>query len=253
MKRKTSSDLQPKTTKKRGTTSAYKPVRATTSKPYIQTQVSHLPAAWQPTGAEIKAIDIAQATQLFRVPGTGTNIDLLNGIQSGAGFFSRIGSRVELKNLHIRGMILTVSSCATELCRMLIVYDRQPVGSLPNINDILQSRAQDGTTTNTGSSEVNLDNRDRFIIVRDMQWYMPAQTFTAGVVTNAAFPGFGKNTFEVNEFIKLKGLGTHFKSSNNPTTIADIASGALYVAFVSSGGDSDVAFYGGFRLRYEDK
>jgi len=131
-------------------------------------------------------------------------------------------------------------------------YDRQPTGALPAVSDILQSRDQTGAATNNGTSEINLDNRDRFQIVRDMQYYVPAATFTAGVMTNGPqFPGQDDQQWDVNEFIKLKELSTHFKSSTNPTAIADIATGALYAVFVSVG-DNIMQFSGGFRLRYND-
>lgn len=115
--------------------------------------------AWQPTGAEIKAIDIATNSYLFRVPATASNIILLNGVQTGTGFFNRVGSRVEMKNLHIRGLCYNNLTSTTGNLRLLIIYDRQPTGALPVISDILQSRDQTGTASTAVNSEINLDNR----------------------------------------------------------------------------------------------
>lgn len=209
------------------------------------------PAAFFPMGSEIKAIDIAIA-QAFRLPATNS-CNLVNGIQTGAAFYNRVGSRVEMKNLHIRGQITYAATATVAMLRMMVVYDRQPTGALPVVSDIIQTRDQTGAATTSGSSEINLDNRDRFSIIRDMQFYQPPVTYTAGVLTNGPqFPGNDNQQWDVNEFIRLRELGTHFKSSSNPTTIADIATGALYIYFITNGSDNTVQFQGGIRLRYHD-
>jgi len=209
------------------------------------------PAFFAAFSSEVKAIDLASAVTNFR--GTGTpQLLLLNGVQTGAGFFNRVGSRIEMKNLHIRGQIVNVATATTVCCRLLVIYDRQPTGALPPVTDLIQARDQTGAATNSAFSEINLDNRDRFQIVRDLQYYCPPVTNTAGVLTNGpSFPASAKNDSDINEFIKLKGLTTHYKSSSNPTTIADIATGALYAVFVANI-DASWAFQGGFRLRYQD-
>lgn len=209
------------------------------------------PASFFTTGAEIKAIDIPSTDYPFRLPATNSTI-LLNGVQTGAGFFNRVGSRIEMKNLHIRGNVNNKATATSGQGRLIIVYDRQPTGALPAISDILQARDQTGAATTATVSEINLDNRDRFTIVRDMQFYLPPCTNTAGVLTNGPqFPGQDDQQFDINTFIKLKGLACHFKSSSNPTTIADIATGALYACFV---GNPDNTWQASvqFRLRYND-
>lgn len=211
------------------------------------------PAFFAQRGREVKAIDIASAAYPFRVPATATSIMLVNGVQTGAAFYNRVGSRIEMKNLHIRGLVRYAATSVVGTARMLVVYDRQPVGALPTVADILQTRDQTGAATNTGSSEINLDNRDRFQIVRDMEFYTPPCTNTAGVLTNGPqFPGQDDQQWDVNEFIKLKELTCHYKSTSNPCTIADIATGALYVLFTTTGTDSAVEFAGSMRLRYND-
>jgi len=215
--------------------------------------IPRAPAAFIQTGSEIKAVDIAEANYAFRnIAGTPTN-QLLNGIQTGAGFFNRVGSRIEMKSLHIRGYISNVATGLQSQLRMVVVYDRQPNGATPTIQTILNTRIQTGVASTTGTSEINLDNRDRFVIVRDYTVYAPAVTNTAGVLTNGpAFPGDDEQ-FDVNLFIKLKGLATHYSASSNPTTIADISTGALYCLFIDAVGNAIWQFSGSFRLRYDDK
>jgi len=220
--------------------------------PKGRSTITKTPAAFQPTGSEIKAIDIAEVTYVFRDPGTASSIVLLNGIQTGSGFFNRIGARIEMMNLQMNGFLTpTVAGASTtpSNLRVLIVYDRQPVGALPVISDILQSRDQAGTATTGGLSHINLDFRDRFTIVRDMHWATP--TVTAGVVSGIS-SGVGE-PWTLNKFIPLNGFGTHFKSSSNPTTIADMSTGALYACFVTETNDQDWSIEIDFRLRYSDK
>lgn len=95
--------------------------------------------------------------------------------------------------------------------------------------------------------------RDRFQILRDLQFYAPPVTNTAGVLTNGPSYPANDQEIDINIFIKLKGLATHYKSTSNPATIADISTGALYAAFVCNTTDSGWGFGGAFRLRYEDK
>lgn len=210
------------------------------------------PASMYQQGPEIKAIDIPSAAYVLRNPGTASNIILLNGVQTGAGFFNRVGSRIEMKSLHFRGPLTALATGVQTHGRILIVYDRQPTGALPVIADILQARDQAGAATTTSVSEINLDNRDRFTIIRDMTFFLPSQTYTAAVLTNGPNYPTDSNDYDINEFVKLKGLTTHFKSSTNPTAIADISTGALYACFVSGGTDSAWNTSMGFRLRYND-
>jgi len=216
-----------------------------------------LPASFIPMGSEIKAIDVEPTTLPFTLPSTNTSVILLNGIQTGAGFFNRIGARIEMKSLHIRGWISPLAQGADQtiqptLIRLLIVYDRQPTGSIPAISDVLQSRNQAGTPSTSIVSEINLDYRDRFKIIRDFEWYGGAFTTDGdGNAISVDFPGVDRK-WELNEFINLDGLGTHFKSSSNPTTIADISTGALYMIPINSG-DSIWNLNSGYRLRFNDK
>jgi len=216
---------------------------------------SSMPGYFAPTGAEIKAVDLDQTGYACRLPATATGVILLNGVQAGTGFFNRVGARIEMKNLHIRGQLRQILTGIDSIARLLVVYDRQPRpdSGLPIIQDILQNRDQAGTATTASCSEINLDNRDRFVILRDMMYHTPSATYTAGVITNPESAAGADPTWVVNEFIKLKGLGTHYLSTADPVTIANISTGALYAFFVTSGTDSAHSFNVAFRLRYNDK
>lgn len=205
-------------------------------------------------GTEIKAIDIAETSYPFTVIAGPPPMVLLNGVQVGSGFFNRVGSRIEMKNVHIRGVLVNSATAVQGYLRLLVVYDRQPNGAALQITDILQSRDQTGAAATTTKSEINLDQRDRYVILRDKQWYAPSVSNAAGVLTNGpTYPaGNSENTWEINEFIKLKGLATHYKSSSNPTTVADINTGALYMMYLASAASTQYAAVTGVRLRYLD-
>lgn len=215
---------------------------------------SNLPAAWNPVGSEIKAVDLLPQNYVINVGGGGSEtVILLNGVQTGAGFFNRVGARIEMRNLHVRGLLRNIATGIQDVMRMAIVYDRQPVGTLPVFTDIFLARTQTGATSGTGVAEVNLDNRDRFIILRDLEIYMPSVSNAANVLTNGPnYPGSDQES-DINMFIKLKGLGTHFKSSSNPTTIGDIATGALYMICFGYAQSGSWQLQLGFRMRYDDK
>lgn len=200
---------------------------------------------------ELHAIDIPFFSTGFRTIATPPPLFLLNGVQTGAGFFNRVGSRIELINIHVRGIIDIQATTITQYCRMLVVYDRQPNGVAPLVGDILQARDQAGAVTGNAFVEINLDQRQRYLILRDKEYYIPAVTNTAGVLTNGPnFPSEGPELC-VNEFIKMKGLLTQFKSSSNPTTVTDINSGAVYMFFLAAV-DNTARFQGGVRVRFAD-
>lgn len=230
----------------KGAIQAYK--KRTVSRPNVMLM------AVQRRGSEIKAIDIANAQYNFLAAGTPPTLTLLNGIQTGAGFFNRIGARVELKSLKIRGQIFNLLTSVISMLRMIVIYDKQPNGAAPAITEIFQSRDQTGAAATSANSEINLDQRERFVIVRDKEIYAPPVTNTAGVLTNGpSFPGDeSSGPYVINEFIPLKGMLSHYKTSSSPTTIADINTGALYVTFITTGAANSWAFTGGFRLRFDD-
>lgn len=229
---------RPRTTAKAGQMVMYK-------------SVPRAPGTLYGKGKEIKAVDIPYQIVSINQPATAI-IALLNGVQTGTGFFNRIGSRIEMKSLHIRGVLRNGATAVQSFCRMAIVYDRQPTGALPIWSDIFQARDQTGTATNSTASGVNLDNRDRFVVVRDVQYFLPSVSNAAGVLTNGpSYPGSDQES-DINIFIKLKGLVTHFKSSSNPATITDIATGALYFCTADQLNAGAWQWQLGFRLRYDD-
>jgi len=209
--------------------------------------------------SELKGVDINLALNpVLNSTGTNGSSFLLNGIAPGTGSFNRVGRKVSLKTLRLKGAYnfqMTPSSLGAVLgnsCRMVIVYDRQPnSGTIPTWDTIFGVTDQAGTETSTIDAPLKYDNMDRFRVIKDVTRdvaTIPANVVTTGVVDQYV---------HFDEFMSLKGLETTYSGQSATCTIADISTGALYVYFRSStnsGGttlvqvDTDSIA----RLRYQD-
>jgi len=219
------------------------------------------------TSPEIRGVDVDEALIHFDEI-SANNFRLMNAVQAGDDFYKRDGAKITLKNLHIRGYIRPRNSHPSEgggstylsapgCLRMLVVYDRQPTGALPSTTDLLRSHDQGGAAGTTFSSEINLNERARFTVLRDRMWSVSPFTFNVvdkGFVdgTGAWFTGGDTLGWQINEFIKLKDLQTIYKGTANPLTIAHISTGAIYLLLLKSGSDVHWQANMGWRLRYGD-
>jgi len=188
---------------------------------------------------------------------TGT-IQCLNFIQVGSSMFNRIGRRVEMKSIRFTmewNVINAARVCDMDYGRIIIVYDRQTNGAYPAITDVIQDTDQTGANTTTSLSGINMNNRDRFVVIMDKRIYLPQVTIAAPGVLTAAF-AIDSTRFIgiVDEFRKLFNLTTHYKADSNPAGIGDISTGALYVISLgtnAAGADAwSVAWNA--RLKYVD-
>lgn len=227
-----------------------------------------LPARLVSRSGEIKALVVSNTTAApggaaLAINSTGSIIPL-NLIQAGSSFFNRVGRKVEMKSLLIEitlRPVVAARSTASDTARILVVYDRQTNGALPAISDILQDTEQNGTNTTQANSNINLNNRDRFQIIRDIRMCLPAITNAATGVPTAAWPTLIQGTASggqgalVREFIKLGELCTQFRADSSPAVIGDIATGALYLITFSeqaAGAEGFSAVSWNARLRYHD-
>lgn len=193
----------------------------------------------------------------------------LNMISAGSSFYNRVGRRIEMKSLHLHGKIIPSVGAAANLnansantpeyVRVAIIYDRQTNGALPNPADIFQNTDQQGNQYNTVYSDVNLNYRERFLILMDERRVLPAVP-PAGTTV---IPQIGDNngltdgSFHINRFIKLKGLLTHYKADSSPAVVGDISTGGLFILVFgeSSAGAPNTyqyEFFGTARLRFDD-
>jgi hypothetical protein len=211
-------------------------------------------------GEEIKSVDISPSAKIVS---TTALFSLLNGTQEGSSFYNRVGRRVTMKSLLIQGYFYpngNATANATAYCRIMVVYDRQPNGAFPTLADVLTSYTDAGATSSTAQDQLNMNNRDRFRVLRDARVILPplGAAGVSGVPLNETFEMNGTEqdrTLNVKWFIKLRDLETHYKASSNPAVVGDIATGAVFFMIVQ---DTVISANAGWtfalqsRLRYTD-
>ena len=168
---------------------------------------------FQPHGqTERKFLDVA-VTQ----PGSNqatSSVQLLNGCAQGTTAVTRVGTRIYMKSLLVRGCFtLTVPTSPPTPWRFLVVYDKESNGAAPVATDVLSA--------DTISSPMNLYKPGRFVILMDEMMH------------NEQNAGIQAAAYSINRYVKM-GLPVLF-NNGNAGTVADISSGAIY-AFIHSGG-----------------
>lgn len=213
---------------------------------------ARMPGGLRSNSTELKALDFPASNQLLNATAVITPLNL---IRAGSSFFNRVGRKIEMQSLRI---VLEVeplrSITADDYVRFMIVYDRQTNGALPAIADIIQTTDQAGANTTTPLSGINLNNRDRFVILRDHRLQLPSLQVAAGVVSNLGPQDQATRNFIFDDYIKLKGLVTQYKQDSAPAVIGDIATGSLlFVTFGEQAAGSE-GYRSLFeaRLRYKD-
>lgn len=196
------------------------------------------------TRGERKVIDTVSAD--YQVNTTGS-ITLLNGVTLGTDYDERIGRKIVVKSCYIRGWIApqlaaTIGAAAltpSQQWRMILLVDNQPNGAPPAITDILVSADP--------SSQLNLNNRDRFKVLVD-------KVFVSGpLLYGAAQPFLVDNSTKSVTCYKRLDLETIY-NAGNAGTIGDINSGALYMVWIGSNaaGNDDGQARLSARLRFVD-
>lgn len=187
---------------------------------------------------EKKWVDIAQ-NAAFPSGSTVGVLTLLNGLQVGGGANQRIGTRIDMKSIAVRGLYQSGTGAGDTLgpVRIKIVYDKEARGAAPVATDIL--------TNDFIYSHNNLDNGGRFITVLDKTYY-PALPGQSGALGRGGY-------LAINEYVKLN-LPVKYNTST-AGTVGDIVSGSLYMLTYSSGMTTSTA--GGndeiiTRVRYTD-
>lgn len=223
-------------------------------------------AMYAPRGAtETKSVDTAYGTVPFLTAGT-VSATPLNIPVNGAALYQRIGNKITMKSLQIRGLIQVSSgnaaAVAEQVARVIVFYDRQTNGAAPAVADVLLAVTQAGATSSLVTDGINMNNRDRFYVLMDMQVLLPAvgingataaSNVTSGIDINGNSGDANQGQYNVNRFIKLKGLETQYKASAGG--VGDIAAGGIFIMCISSADANATAAWNlGFsaRLRYND-
>lgn len=96
----------------------------------------------------------------FAINTTGT-MDLISGIGEGSASYERNGKSVKMTSLNGRmHFAYNTAGNAAQCCRVIIFQDMHGEGGTPGISDVLDGTGWNGLR--------NLDNTDRFKVLRDM-------------------------------------------------------------------------------------
>jgi len=183
---------------------------------------------------EIKSVDSAITTQLCMDASapTTTTMYCFNMTTTGAGFWNRIGRKILLKSLNFKLRVMPNTDGDASVgpdedwITVMIVYDKQCNGLFPVNGDILQSVNSTGAGQTDSTSDINLNNRERFVILRRYFFNMTPYSWN-GSAYNAPMLQDPTQPFAVNDYIKLNKLPTIYKSEASPPTIGNISTGSL--------------------------
>lgn len=212
------------------------------------------------TGKELKSLDTdIGITQVVSTTNTNDDIIGVNYLQQGAGQYNRVGRQITMKSLRVKlAAIFTYNEESTSLnlygnqLRMVVVYDGQPNGVTPTWDTIFGRIDQVGQASTGWLDPVQPRHSGRFRILRDkvIQGYIYSTPSSTGTQENVI------NQYHLDEYIKLPNLLTQYQSSTNPSTVADISTGTLYVCFRAAISNDDsqwlISSTSLARLRYAD-
>jgi len=158
-------------------------------------------------------------------------IQAVNLMKVGTAAHERVGNTINVKSVIITNYNSTGGS---GYGRLFVVYDRQPNGTLPTYQTIFATVDYTGTVQ-PSFGLINPKNQLRFEILYYEQFF-----------GNYSVNGYGYRPANGIDRVVIN-RPTTFKQSSNPPTIADIATGAIYVV------QSGPGMYMQVRCVYEDE
>jgi len=194
---------------------------------------------WVNNNSELKYHDVASAAYAGDTTGTVTALNLT---AVGDDNTSRDGRQICNRSVQILGHVYaTGDGSLNTFSRLLLVWDSQPnsAGAVPAITDIL--------VASTSNSMLNLDNRERFSILRDLKFS------TGPVSTTATMAYAGSPTNHVVDiFLNLKDIKTTY--SGTTATIGSVATGSLLMVTIGNRAAGAAAtFTLNTRVRFTDR
>lgn len=161
-------------------------------------------------------------------------VQLINGIAQGSGPNQRIGSVIDLKEVSWDCFVYPTPGALnvfSDVFKLAIVYDRQPTGSIPSYSSIFQALSNSGSTNDKPPAPQNVDNIDRFYVLRDMKWSLaPAYDQLEGLgpfPTSINTLGTAKRGNMMSDKVILSNMRTVYGGTGH--TMSAINTGALYV------------------------
>lgn len=221
----------------------FKPPRTISRRPASIVRARSLPSAvstsykFTQRAKELDFVDTAIAAQAIS---TTPFLVLLNGLAPGTGDNQRLGRRIQMKSIELKGYIQPDTATTTSVERFAIVQDMQPNAAAPTF-----AGANDGIyDAATPIALRNISNKSRFKVLWDSGLITNVSTVTAPTASNAI------TTME------------HYRKIDIPVqynagtagTIADIQTNSLYFVGIGNiaAGTGDVTLVANIRIRYDD-
>ena len=197
----------------------------------------------QKLNVEVKTVDTVIGSLAYDSNSAiGSVMKLLNTIPTGNSAITRVGKKVELKAIQIRGMILAQSATLFEKCTTLLIWIRNPnkAATLPAVTEIMVSQSANALS--------NRDNASRFKIVRRLDTRISGDTQT--VASDDTIQLFEEYVpFKAGKYVSCWTQG----SVNG--TIDEFEQGALVILSLglnANGATITPLFSGNSRLYYND-
>lgn len=176
----------------------------------------------------------------------GTVLQLVNGLTAGnSPSGGIIGSKATFRTWNFKAEICAQNASAPisgVAYRLALVVDKQPNAAAPAWSDIWKTTPGTPTTFNAIEAQLNLDNRDRFVVLWDKE----------GVL----FPSSSICTRTLKKFMKIpSAYGTPQYTATPDGTISSIKTYSYFLVMWTDGtsaGNSDLAIKYQSRLRYTD-
>lgn len=196
---------------------------------------------------ELKAIDI-EFSQFYPTPNfLGLPINIC---QQGTARNQRIGSKIFMKYLLFRFTIYGTQETSTAVIdnqlqyRILVVYDFQTNGVVPNLTDVLSVTG----TFKSITSPLNLNNKDRFRILADKIGSIPPLAQNYSPDSTKQF--YNSKTITIKKKLNLV---TIYDNTSTSPDVSQIKTGGLYLYFITTNTLSLVNVQGLYtRVRFED-
>jgi len=209
-------------------------------------------------------------------PPFAANVTCVNCVAigtNGTDMFNRDNRRIRMAYgvftcaISLSGVGNTTST--SELCRIMIVYDKQNNGTAPLINELLQESGSNNSFGTTQSADVqsgyNIQNSKRFKVLYDKFIHSAKNSTGAYDGTIDSIVDYNKNNVNIYETIDLAGMETCFNctgpaGTTNAQLTATISTGGLFVVTMGScaagttGGLSAYQYQANwkFRLRFRN-
>ncbi|AXF51974.1 MAG: capsid protein [Cressdnaviricota sp.] len=186
---------------------------------------------------ELHALDLAAAT--YNIDTTGS-VTALNLIAQGDDINNRQGRQIFNQSIRVHGNIAPIDTTTVPTyCRIMLVWDSQSnSGTIPTIAQIL--------TASSSVSNTNLDNRERFTVLRDWK-----QTLGGTSTTATSSYAQSPTVSELDWYVPLKGAKTTYSATTG--VIGAVATGTLLLVTIGNQATSDAfQFQCTTRLRFTD-